>query len=300
LHPTISADGQKIAYVEETVTENIFQIPFDPVSVKVTGVPKPITVGDRTVSLPDMSSDGKRVAFQSLGKKMDLYVTGVDGAGERQLTDDDFQYRIPRWAPDGKQLAVYSNRSGSFQIWSINVDGSGKHQISDDGTSGVLRAVWDPNGNHLAARHADGSTFILSLLKGESTRPIPVPADPDELFDVWTWSPDSLWLAGQFQSRKTLKDNGIALYSLRTGMYQHLTDSGASPVWLKDNRRLLFINGSKISILDRQNRQIVDLFDAKPNQIQSLSQLSKDNSTIVFSVEQREADIWLINRESPK
>ena len=300
LHPTISADGQKIAYVEETVTENIFQIPFDPVSVKVTGVPKPITVGDRTVSLPDMSSDGKRVAFQSLGKKMDLYVTGVDGAGERQLTDDDFQYRIPRWAPDGKQLAVYSNRSGSFQIWSINVDGSGKHQISNDGTSGVLRAVWDPNGNHLAARHADGSTFILSLLKGESTRTIPAPEDPDELFDVWTWSPDSLWLAGQFQSRKTLKDNGIALYSLRTGMYQHLTDSGASPVWLKDNRRLLFINGSKISILDRQNRQIVDLFDAKPNQIQSLSQLSKDNNTIVFSVEQREADIWLINRESPR
>jgi Tol biopolymer transport system component len=301
LHPTISADGQKIAYVEETVTENIFQASFDPVSGKVTGVPKAITAGDRTVSEPDLAPDGKRVTFQSLGKKMAIYVIGADGRGERQLTDDDFQYRIPRWSPDGKQLAVYSNRRGRFQIWSINVDGSGMRQISDEASGSVLRAVWSPDGARLAGSHEDGSTFILSLLKGESVRPIPAPADPAESFDVWTWSPDGEWLAGHRKSRKTGNYEGIAVYSLKTGKFQNLTDSGTSPVWLKDSRRFLFVkDGVKISVFDLQTRQITDVFDARPNVVESLSQLSKDNNTIVFTVQQREADIWLINRESPK
>jgi Tol biopolymer transport system component/tRNA A-37 threonylcarbamoyl transferase component Bud32 len=301
LHATISADGQKIAYVEETVTENIFQVPFDPVSAKVTGAPSPITVGDRIVSDPDIRPDGKRVAFQSLGKKMDIYVINVDGTGERQLTDDDSQYRVPRWSPDGKQIAVYSNRTGRFQIWTIDVDGGGLRQISDDGTRGVLRSVWEPNGNHLAASRDDGSTFILSLLKGEPARAIPAPSDPNESFDVWTWSPDGLWLAGHRKSSTTGGYAGIAVYSVQTGMFQNLTDSGTSPVWLKDNRRLLFVNDrGKIAILDRQSRKITDLLDVKPNQVESLSQLSKDNNVIVFSVQQREADIYLINRDPSK
>jgi Tol biopolymer transport system component/tRNA A-37 threonylcarbamoyl transferase component Bud32 len=301
LHPTISADGQRIAYVEETVTENILQVSFDPVFGKVTGVPKAITAGDRTVSEPDLSPDGKRVTFQSLGKKMAIYVIGADGKGERKLTDDDFQYRVPRWSPDGKQLAVYSNRSGHFQIWSINVDGSGMRQVSDEASGSILRAVWSPDGDRLAGSHEGGSTFILNLLKGESVHPIPAPADPAELFDVWTWSPDGEWLAGHRKSRKTGTYEGIAVYSLKTGTFQNLTDSGTSPVWLKDSRRLLFVrDGVKISVLDRQTRQTTDVFDARPNVVESLSQLSKDNNTIVFSVQQREADIWLINRESPK
>jgi serine/threonine protein kinase len=300
LHPTISADGQKIAYVEETFTENIFQVPFDPVSAKVTGALKAITVGDRTVSDPDMSPDGKRVTFQSRGKKMDIYVAGADGTGERQLTDDDSQYRVPRWASDGKQIAVYSNRTGRFQIWLIHADGSGMREIPDDGAGGVLRAVWDPDGNHLASRYGDGSNFILSLLKGESTRAIPALPDQAEIFDVWTWSPDGNWLAGHRTSRTTGKNAGLTVYSLQSRMFRNLTDSGSFPVWLNDNRRLLFVDHDGISIVDRESRQIADVLDVKPYAVESLSQFSRDNRMLVFSIGQRQADIWLISRESSR
>jgi hypothetical protein len=81
-----------------------------------------------------------------------------------------------------------------------------------------------------------------------------------------------------------------------------LTDSGTFPVWLKDNRRLLIVSkdGSKISMLDRETRQVTDVLDVKPNTVESLSQLSTDNKTIVFGLEQREADIWLLSRDTPK
>jgi serine/threonine protein kinase/WD40 repeat protein len=300
MHATVSSDGQKIAYVEETVAENIFQAPFDPVAAKVTGTPKPITVGARVASEPDLASDGEHVVFQSLGKKMNLYVVRLDGTGERQLTDEDFQDRVPRFSPDGTQVAFYSNRSGPYQIWGINTDGSNLHKIFDDRAGGVLRTVWSPTGNHLAARHEDGTTFLVSLTKGEPVETLPPPPNPAEIFDVWSWSPDGNWLAGH---RSRVKGNfqGLVLFSLLTKTYHNLTDSGTFPVWLKDSRRLLFVDEfGNIASIDRESRKITKVLSVKPNVVSSLGQLSTDNKALVYSAEQREADIWLITRESSK
>jgi serine/threonine protein kinase len=302
MHATVSSDGQKIAYVEETVTENIFQVPFDPIAAKITGDPKPVTVGARVVGEPDLAPDGERIVFQSLGKRENLYVARVDGGtNERQLTGEDFSDRVPRLSPDGTQVAFYSNRSGSYQIWSIKTDGSNLHQISHDPVGDVLRAVWSPMGNRLAARHEDGSTFLVSMVKGELVEPLPPFPNPGEIFDVWSWSPDDNWLAGHRTLEANGKFKGLVLYSLRTKTYQNLTESGDHPVWLQDSRRLLFVDDvGKIALIDRELRKITDLLSIKPNEVSSLGQLSRDNRTIVYSAKQREADIWLISRESLK
>jgi serine/threonine protein kinase len=301
MHATVSSDGQKIAYVEETVTENIFQVPFDPIAAKITGDPKPVTVGARVVGEPDLAHDGEHIVFQSLGKKENLYVARLDGTGERQLTVEDFSDRVPRFSPNGTQVAFYSNRSGSYQIWSINTDGSGLRQISHDTAGDVLRAVWSPNGNRLAARHEDGATFLVSLLKAEPVEPLPRFPNPGEIFDVWSWSSDDNWLAGHRTLEANGSKKGLVLYSLRTKTYQNLNDSGTFPIWLQDSRRLLFVdNLGKIALIDRESGKITDLLSVKPNEVASLGQLSSDNKTVVYSSKQREADIWLISRESSK
>jgi Tol biopolymer transport system component len=300
MHATVCSAGDKVAYVEETVTENIFQVPFDPVIAKITGSPKPVTVGARVVSQPDLAADGDHIVFQSQGKKENLYVARVDGTGERQLTDDNFSDRVPRLSPNGTQVAFYSNRSGSYQIWSINTDGSALRQISHDPAGDVLRAVWSPNGNRVAARHEDGSTFLVNLLKGEPVESLPPFPNRGEIFDVWSWSPDDNWLAGNSTLEANGKYKGLVLYSLRTKTYQNLTESGDHPAWLQDSRRLLFVDAGKIVMIDRESGQITDLLSVKPNVVMSLGQLSRDNKTIAYSAEQREADIWLISRESLK
>ncbi len=303
MHASVCAVGDKVAYVEETITENIFQVPFDPVAAKITGDPKPVTVGARVVGEPDLAYDGEHIVFQSLGKKYNLYLARVDGTGERQLTGEDFSDRVPRLSPDGTQVAFYSNRSGSYQIWSINTDGGLLRQISHDPT-GVLRAVWSPKGTRLAARHEDGTTFLVSLAKGEPVEQLPPFPNPGEIFDVWSWSPDDNWLAGHRTLEANGKYKGLVLYSLRTKTYQNLPEFGmgsAYPVWLQDSRRLLFVDDSgRIFLIDRESGKITDLLSVKPNIVSSLGQLSHDNKTIVYSAEQREADIWLISRESSK
>jgi len=80
-----------------------------------------------------------------------------------------------------------------------------------------------------------------------------------------------------------------------------LTEFGDHPVWLQDSRRLLYVDEvGKIMLIDRETGKVTELLSVKPNVVESLGQLSRDNKTIVYSAEQREADIWLISRESLK
>ena len=44
-----------------------------------------------------------------------------DGTGFG-LTDDAHRDREPKWSPDGKKVGFYSDRSGEFQLWTVNAD----------------------------------------------------------------------------------------------------------------------------------------------------------------------------------
>jgi TolB protein len=85
----------------------------------------------------DCSPDGTRVAFSAphFGppKSSNVYTVGVDGKGLRQLTDatgGTINDGIDSWSPDGKKIAFVSNRSGTYEIYSMNADGTGLTQIT--------------------------------------------------------------------------------------------------------------------------------------------------------------------------
>ena len=53
-----------------------------------------------------------------------LSLVRSDGTGWRKLTDDIQRDRMARWSPDGSSIAFFSDRSGSYEIWTINPDKS--------------------------------------------------------------------------------------------------------------------------------------------------------------------------------
>jgi Tol biopolymer transport system component len=124
-HLSFSLGGRRMVYSQLKSRANLQQVGFDPGTQTVTGQPVWITQGSRWTNTPNLSPNGEWLAFDSQGgKQEDLFVIMRDGTSLRQLTDDLHKDRQPRWSPDGRRLAFYSDRTGKWEIWIINSDGA--------------------------------------------------------------------------------------------------------------------------------------------------------------------------------
>jgi dipeptidyl aminopeptidase/acylaminoacyl peptidase len=123
---------------------------------------RPMTIEDlfkfHRVADPQVSPDGKLVAYQVGTVDMDankisnaIWVAATDGKfPSRQLTNPAGKSdRHPRWSPDGKKLLFESNRSGSYQLWVIDLAGGEATKLTDISTSAVT-GTWSPDGKHIA------------------------------------------------------------------------------------------------------------------------------------------------------
>jgi dipeptidyl aminopeptidase/acylaminoacyl peptidase len=91
-------------------------------------------LGDTPVGSTRWSPDSRRIAFDGQQPEgYDLYLVNEDGSGLRRLTESRFRNVKPSWSCDGRWLYFASNRTGSFQVWKMPVDGGEAVQLTWDG-----------------------------------------------------------------------------------------------------------------------------------------------------------------------
>ncbi len=106
----------------------------------------------------DLSPDGERIVFDLLG---DLYLLPVGGGDAEALTNGMAWDMMPRFSPDGAEIAFISDRSGGDNVWTIPADGGEPRQISREDFRLVNNPVWSPDGRFIAARKHFVSTRSL-------------------------------------------------------------------------------------------------------------------------------------------
>jgi Tol biopolymer transport system component len=214
----------------------------------------------------------------------------------RQLTSDSAIHRLPRWSPDGKWVACFSNRSGRIELWKIRPDGSDLQQLTEVGAGFI---AWSPDGSRMATAGGLEEPFVKWRAwifdpnrpwKQQTPELLPPLDPPSAHFLVNSWSPDGEHLAGRVDSAT----QGIMMYSLRSHKYEQLTDFGQWPVWLPDSRRVLFVAGGKeFFIVDTQSKQVRKIFSVTRDVI-GPPQLTRDGRKAYFSRRVTESDIWLL------
>lgn len=295
-HLSISRDGRRIAFSEYRLSANLHRARFDLGQQQINGTPESLTNGALPFIRPDLSPNGLWLAFNTQTNRDDLYILGTDGAGLRRLTEDNSKDRGPRWSPDGKKLAFFSNRGGPWEIWQYTMDGGQLTQLTRGAMGTTAWPVWSPDGKKLAYTIFGFNSFLMDLDRKwneQSPQALPPMEASEEIFSAWNWSPDGKQIAG-FTQRPDGTIAGIASYDLREKRFTKFSELGQDPVWLHDNRHLLFVHDGMIWLLDTVagTRKIV--MQSKDWQVERRGfAVSRDDKWIYFSGSRTESNVWL-------
>jgi Tol biopolymer transport system component len=291
---TFSADGRRMAFVQQVRTVNTHRVRFDPSREISVGKPLPVTQGSRDARQLSLAPDGQWVAFV---QNEDLFVIRADGSGLRQLTDGPYRDRLPAWSPDGRQIAFLSNRTGPYEIWSMRPEGGGLRQLTYNSLETITTPIWSPDGARLAYTVLGRGPAIIEPEKPWKEQAPQVVASLVEngaSFWAWSWSPDGGKLAGT-RMRADPAGSGVVVYSFQSRSFQQVTESGAWPEWLQDGFRLLFVQQGKIHLADTRTRRSHEVLSVAPHDVDSYQRISRDDRWIYFSLDVTEADVWLMS-----
>ena len=151
------------------------------------GLPMPparlldIATDEGTWLSPDLSPDGRRIAFELLG---DLYLLDARGGRARPIATGMAFDSQPAFSPDGRRIVFLSDRSGSENVWIADADGRNSHAVTRFTDDRIFTSpAWSADGRRIfvSQYHPDRAAFELvgvDAASGAVEPIVPITGDP--------------------------------------------------------------------------------------------------------------------------
>jgi Tol biopolymer transport system component len=245
------------------------------------------------------SPDGRFVAISLVGEGSpphsgDVFLMTADGRNEVVVAGHPAEDRLLGWTPDGRSLLFLSDRSGTWDIWSVHITG-GKQQ----GEPELLKKDfgWDsyvlgltPDGSLYYKTDTSSGRFYNGEVDLETGKVLVPPAPVTTRYTgppfMSTWSPDGRNLA--YISRMGTigpGNNILTIRSAATGEERFLSPrlrGVAMPSWAPDGRSVIAVGVTEsrtgIFRIDAETSAITKLAD----QSRFAPRLCPDGKTLVF------------------
>ena len=209
-----------------------------------------INGGVRDMSI---SPDGKEIAFIARGE---VFVTSVDGALTKRITNTPEQEQFVEFGPDGKSVIYASERDNKWKIFQSTKMRAEepfffastlieeKPLISLEGE--VYLPKFSPDGKKLAFVEDRRTLKVMDMASKETVTLM----TPDQLFHMrdgdqyFTWSPDSKWLLATY--RPTMANSEVVLLDASgKEEMRNLTKSGYgddAAKWVNEGKQMLWFS----------------------------------------------------------
>jgi dipeptidyl aminopeptidase/acylaminoacyl peptidase len=147
-------------------------------------------------------------------------------------------------SPDGGEVAFSWNRTGTFEVYSVPLEGERIFQLTDAKERSVWPR-WSPDARMIAfLRDAGGNErFDIWLVDRNGEHERNLTNDPAVTHRDIAWSPDGTKLAYTANGASTEKGFAVHIVDVTTGVKRRLTDGArddSQPRWSPDGTLLLF------------------------------------------------------------
>ncbi|MEP1093645.1 MAG: amidohydrolase family protein [Cyclobacteriaceae bacterium] len=195
----------------------------------------------------DVSPDGTTIIFDMMG---DIYSLPIAGGQAKPITSGMAFDTHPRYSPDGKSIVYTSDKSGSENVWTLDLtdEDTEPKQITKDNDKYYQEAEWTPDGKYIIASkgirtmklhmyHKDGGGGIQLIKKPDELQALE-PAFGNEERYIWFSRRTGAW-----QYNAAMPQYQIATYDRETGEITTQTNrygSAFTPTLSSDGKWLVY------------------------------------------------------------
>lgn len=207
------------------------------------------------------TSDGSWVTYVS-SQEETLWLSKADGTNARQLTFMPDTVELPRWSPNGKQIAYMLYRSGRpWRIYILDV-ATGKSWEASEGNDSQGAPTWSSDGRYISYGEVNCEiTHTCAIHRIDlATRKVETLPDSEGLFTA-RWSP-----SGRFIAALNLAQHNLMLFDVKAQKWHKLADgiNGTDLDWAFDSKDIYIdVPGEarivRIRIADSHQETLVDL-----------------------------------------
>jgi Tol biopolymer transport system component/DNA-binding winged helix-turn-helix (wHTH) protein len=214
------------------------------------GTAERLSVGSENAYFPTISLKGDRLAYASGLWNENIWRAPI-GAGHRLGKPERFiastmQEEGPQYSPDGKRIVFQSTRSGNFEIWRADADGTNLVQLTSFGGPLTGTPRWSPDGQQISCDTRPGAHPNIHILTADGGPARRLPNDTSD-DGVASWSHDGHWLyfasnrSGKWQVWKRTVEGGKPIQVTKDGGFAAFeSPDGKSIYYTKFNEDGIF------------------------------------------------------------